>query len=519
MAVSRYILGSSYDEAEERRAVLQNTARQLPSPPWGAHSGSISVCGNGPSLREEYPLSYDGPIAALNGAWKALAVKGVTPDYIIVHDPAPENIAWFDDAPDSPTYLLASRVHPSIFDRLAGKKVVLWHIHGEFEAEAGATTMIGGGFTIGCRGLNLLNMMGFTHFDCYGYDSCYALTGENHATPQSWNITAPQPYQVDDRMFIAEPWMAAQVQEFLIQIESNRFNYTVCVKGDGYLKAALDHNTLEVLYDLDKAPGSFDFLGAMLNIESYKHEHGYSRVHVHFRAGSDHGFRPNELVDVGHEHKNLMLNNVVRPLLQMFAMREVDSVIRPMQFQYLPRMAVEYFKEKGFLPLYKASPEATDWAKQYEGAYVITLREAHYWPQRNSNIDEWVRFAGTLDRPVVFVRDTAKAYEAVPGFDICPDASIDLHKRLALYRAAKMNFFVTNGPAGLAHYSRDIPYLNFFKEAPGYPCYDKAWMKQAIGFEDQMPWAGPHQVMVYADDTCENIMAAFNATLAVAQEA
>jgi uncharacterized Rossmann fold enzyme len=496
------------DETEIRRAVSMNTARRFPAPKWHSRSGSISVCGNGPSLRWDYPLC--GPIAALNGAWKALAIAGVTPDYIIVHDPAPENVAWFDDAPESPVYLLASRVHPSVFEKLAGKNIVLWHMHDQAEAETGSKVLIGGGFTIGCRSLNLLNMIGFNHFDCYGYDSCYALTGENHATPQNWNITPPQLYQVGDEKFIAEPWMAAQVQEFLKQIEANRFNYTVEVHGDGYLRAALEHNTLEVLYDLEHAPGSFDFLGAMLNVENYKKANGYSRVHVNFKAGSHQGFRPVDLIDIGHEHKNLMLNNVVRPMLKMFAMNEVGSVSgKAMQFQYLPRMSVEHFKETGEMPRFEASPEATGWAQRYKGAYVITLREAHYWPQRNSNVEAWVRFARTLDRPVVFVRDTAKANEDIPGFDICPEASIDLHKRLALYRAAEMNFFVTNGPAGLAHYSRDIPYINFFKEAPGYPCYDPAWMKEAIGFEDQMPWASPRQRMIYADDTFENIEKAF----------
>lgn len=438
-----------------------------------------------------------------------LVGRGVMPDYIIAFDACEENASWFKECPEEPLYLIAASCHPKVYEALKGKKVRQWYVNGGKERELGYRPLIGGGFTVGCLSLNLLNLIGYTHFDIYGMDSCYGLDGTHHAAPQNWNITEPRIFTVGERSFLAEPWMAAQVEHFLEQIEAFRRNYTVDIKCDGFLKAALDHNTLEVLYDLDKAPGSFDFMGAMLNVENYKHEHGYSRVHVHFKPGSNKGFRPNEPIDIGHEHKSLMLNNVVRPLLQMFSMREVETVSKPMQFQYLPRMSVDYFNETGHLPRYEASREATEWAKKYQGFHVITLREAHYWPQRNSNLEAWTRFAGTLDRPVVFVRDTAKAEEPIPGFEICPEASRDLHKRLALYRQAEMNFFVTNGPAGLAHYSTDIPYLNFFKEAPGYPCYDKAWMKEHIGFDEQMPWAAPNQRMIYADDTFENISKAF----------
>lgn len=521
MAVE-FIISSVNDENEIRRAVNANAARRLPAPDWSSRSGAISVCGNGPSLRDLYPAG--GPIAALNGAWRVLVDRGIAPDYIVAHDPAPENVAWFVDAPKGPTYLLASRMNPTVFDMLRGHDVRIWHVYDDTERNYGFAPLIGGGFTIGCQAINLLNLMGFAHFDCYGYDSCFSITGEHHATYQPWGFEAPQPYQVGERMFLAAPWMAAQVQDFLRQIEANRWNYTVDVRGDGFLASALDHNTVRAVYDLDVAPGSFDFMCSMLNVENYRAMNGFSRVKVHFRPGSKDGFRPIDVIDVGHEQKNQMLNHVVRPLVRLFGMEETGEMPNPnviigaievpsdgvVAFAYSPRFSLEYFNETGNLPVYRESERARRWIRDTlpEGRpYVITLREAAYWPQRNSNMAEWVKFAKTLDGPVIFVRDTARADEPMDDFPICPKASLDLDKRLALYRYARMNFFVTNGPAGLAHYSRDIPYLCLFKDAPGYHCYDQGWLADYIGLPrgGQFPWAGPHQRLAYVDDTCENI--------------
>lgn len=515
----------SYDVKEADAWLAGNAKLGLSAPQYGSKSGAIAVCGNGPFLLENIPTGR--PVAALNNAWRALVKNGVMPDYIIAFDPSPNNVAFFEDCPDGPIYLLASSMHPSVFEKVRGKRVRQWHCHGDGERALGLGPLVGGGFSVGCVSLNLLNLMGFTHFDLYGYDSCYSLTGEHHATRQDWAITPPKIYQVGNRAFQAEPWMAAQVQEMLKQIQANKRNYTVEIHGDGMLSAALDFNTLKVVYDLDVAPGSFDFMCSMLNVENYRAESGYSRTVVHFKSGSRDGFRPVDVIDIGHKQKNQMLNHVVRPLLEMFGMHETGPIDNPavyvggiekhgdgvVSFPYSPRPSVEHYKETGKLPRYEASAAATAWSRRNypNRPYVITLREADYWPQRNSNVDEWVRFAKTLDRRVIFIRDTAKAGEPIDGFETCPEASIDLHKRLAIYRVAEMNFFVTNGPAGLAHYSKDIPYLNFYKTAPGYHCYDPVWLEEYVGLPPggQLPWHSPTQRLVYADDTFENIRDAF----------
>src|SRR6185369_15095602 len=153
-------------------AITTNLARKLPLLPLYAgrirpELGAINVCGNGPSLRTRYPSK--GPIVALNGAWRALAKHGITPDYIVAYDPAPENVAWFKDAPLKPTYLLGSRLHPGCFDLLKQHQVFMWHTHSDPERNPlKLEPLIGGGHTVGATVLNLLAAMGYQHFDLWG---------------------------------------------------------------------------------------------------------------------------------------------------------------------------------------------------------------------------------------------------------------------------------------------------------------------------------------------------------------
>lgn len=509
MAINKTVEFKQSMPAEEiRRVVAKNIARLLPSLVLGKCSGPISVCGDGPSLRTLYPK--DGPIAALNGAWRSLARVGITPDYIIAHDPNPENVVWFDDPPPNATYLLGSRMDPGVFDRLRKHNVQIWHLADS--PEAGMKPRIGGGPTIGGHAINVLAAAGYEHFDLYGYDSCYALDGEHHATPQPWAKENPQLFQIGDRSFVASPWMLGQVESILEQVHYNKRDYTIKVMGDGFLAAALEQNTLDVVYDLDKAPGSFDFLHSLFNVEHFMDQEGYSRARVHFKAGSDQGFRPNEPIHVSHAGKTRMMNKVVRPLMQMFSIEEVaDPGPDPKEFSYSPQEALYRYRRLGYMPQFTPNKEARRWARDKYGDHrpvVITLRECSYWPQRNSDVYEWVRFARSLPNTqrVVFLRDTDMVGHPFE-FEVSDEASLNLHKRLALYQVASMNFFVMNGPAALAYYTQHVPYAVFLTSAPGYPCYSPTFLQRFLGIDPggQFPWATPRQRLIYGDDDFELI--------------
>jgi len=491
-----------------------NAARGLPQVPLHDYSlRRINVCGNGPSLKEIWPDNHHSEVvASLNGAWRALQENGVSSDYIIAYDPSPENVAWFKNAPKDTKYILGSRMDPAVFDLLQDHQVYIWHLLSDNERALKLSPLFGGGHTVGSAALNLLAGMGYNYFHLYGYDSCWS-GNEHHAAPQEWAVEPPRPYSTNDgQTFMASPWMVGQVEQMLAQVLENTPDYTVKVHDKGMLAASLETNTLNVVYDLNVAPGSFDFMHSLFNVRHYMHENRWSKARVHFKAGSEKGFRPNELIQMSHAGKQRMLNKVVRPMLEMHGMEECEiPEHNRMEFSYSPAESLARYRATHHMPRFQPSREAMLWALENysDGPIVITLRECTYWPQRNSDTFEWIKFARYIgdSKRVIFLRDTDCVGQPFE-FETCDEASLDLHKRMALYRRASMCFFVMNGPASLAYYTQYIPYGVFLTSAPGYPCYSPEFLQRFIGIDPygQFPWTNlKRQRLVYGDDDFEAI--------------
>ena len=146
---------------------------------------------------------------------------------------------------------------------------------------------------------------------------------------------------------------------------------------------------------------------------------------------------------------------------------------------------------------------------------TLTLREVGYNEHRNSNRPEWHKLAQWLHSQgehVIIVRDTAKATEPLGGHQICPEASVDLHARAALYRAAKANLFVCNGPFTLALFDK-TPWLLFADVSDDAPeiCQTRDGWRTMLGCDvgGQVPWATPSQRIIYKPDSFENMKAAY----------
>jgi hypothetical protein len=142
---------------------------------------------------------------------------------------------------------------------------------------------------------------------------------------------------------------------------------------------------------------------------------------------------------------------------------------------------------------------------------TITLREASYETERNSDVDEWLKAAAAIVNAgyeVVFVRDTAKAEQTLDPFPINPAASVDLEHRGALYRSAFCNLFVSNGPAGFAM-AIDAPVLMLKPTCDklGWSFSEAMYVHYKI---KNLPGNPKHQRMVFEEDTSSNIIRAFN---------
>ncbi len=140
---------------------------------------------------------------------------------------------------------------------------------------------------------------------------------------------------------------------------------------------------------------------------------------------------------------------------------------------------------------------------------TITIRDSRIKPERNSQVEEWVKAADWLRLEgfdVVFIPDTDKADELFGSHQRSRKAALDVQYRLALYDAAALNLGVNNGPLALCFYSRR-PMLYFRPLCPHYPeTSQAAWLKYGIAYRSQPTWFTPLQRIVWdgADDY-ENI--------------
>jgi hypothetical protein len=265
-----------------------------------------------------------------------------------------------------------------------------------------------------------------------------------------------------------------------------------------------------VCYNVANAPLGFDFINWLVTQEINRELAGApAPLKVGFWVGKD-----------SKEHGKLdgrinWLDNVFRPALGFIgAVEDEKGNVGIAQQMYVPKQIVDFYNSGKIkkVPIFRAKGDY-DLPKD---VITITLREAEHWPHRNSNIEAWTKFAKYLvdkGERVIFVRDTAKANEPLEGFETCPEASIDLDKRMWLYDHAKLNMFVSNGPHVLTLYN-DKPWLTFIYIEDDRSTYTantrQFWrVKQGVEPGYQYPWSTEKQKLVWAIDDYENLVKAY----------
>jgi hypothetical protein len=127
--------------------------------------------------------------------------------------------------------------------------------------------------------------------------------------------------------------------------------------------------------------------------------------------------------------------------------------------------------------------------------FTVTLRREGRVPVMNSNEGAWRRFAEAIGAVVIADYD---------------DAPLHLHRKLALYAGAEMNFGVVNGPMHLLTLTH-CPVTIFKANVSA-----SNLKKHGIPTGSQLPWAGPGQRLVWEDDDYDNLMRHFDAQHAAA---
>jgi hypothetical protein len=266
-----------------------------------------------------------------------------------------------------------------------------------------------------------------------------------------------------------------------------------------------------VCYNIAFSPLGFDFIYWLIDAEMTRVREGApAPLKVAFWCGKKGDTRADRLA---------WLNNMMRPSLAFVgAVEDSTALLGRHKEVYVPRDIVAAVKAGETLPMLR--PPRVIPVKSGKPPVTITLREADHWPERNSNMDAWLRFARKLKKSgerVIFVRDTARAgeslYDRTCELETYPAASLDLGERLSLYEAAKANLFVSNGPAVLAtHGTR--PWLQFIPivdEGGYFRANTRSFWRDNMGVEPpgQFPWSRPDQRIIWQEDSYENIVAAW----------
>ena len=252
-----------------------------------------------------------------------------------------------------------------------------------------------------------------------------------------------------------------------------------------------------VRYDLSRAPIGWDFASWIIDQEM-------TRV----RQGAPAPLKVAFVGDIGRRrwgpNETQILEKVMRPLIPL-----IGAVENPIAMQaevrkefYMLRYVTEAARKGEEVPQFKAPDAGT-----VHDYVTITLREADYWPHRNSNLAAWSKLANELRRRgenVVFVRDTAKANEMFEDFLTSAEAALNVTARAKLYAQAKANLFVANGPWSLALFGKR-PWLMFNQVSPDDP-FDankpSLWKDfHGIAEGEQFPWSASDQRIIWeADD-------------------
>lgn len=127
--------------------------------------------------------------------------------------------------------------------------------------------------------------------------------------------------------------------------------------------------------------------------------------------------------------------------------------------------------------------------------YTVTLRHEPRVPVMNSDEAAWRRFAEAIGAVVI------EDYN---------DEPVHLHDRLSLYAGAEMNFGVVNGPMHLLTLT-EYPVTIFKANVSA-----SNLAKHGIPTGTQLPWARPHQRMIWEDDSHDNLMRRFESQRSVA---
>lgn len=196
----------------------------------------LAIIANGPSARSFPAWFWDQHGArslALNGALRLFRTS--KPTWWAACDPQPLVADFLADPPADTTYLIASKCHPSVFEALKDRSVMLWHlaepVYLDLVRDRDPVRL---GPTVTICALELADRLGFAKTETWGWDACY-LDGINHAAEQGHDGTGNIDFEFGGQTFrTTRNWMFEALRA------ADRFEDTprdITIHGGGMIAA------------------------------------------------------------------------------------------------------------------------------------------------------------------------------------------------------------------------------------------------------------------------------------------
>jgi Protein of unknown function DUF115 len=228
------------DETTARAQQAENERRALPE---AVRARSVIIVASGPSASDsavwERLASGVECSVALNGALSLFLERGLRPTYWCACDPQPL-VADFlpDNPPPEVVYLVASKCHPSVFEKLRGRDVRIWRLD-DFTPLPEGKLAVQCAVSITLVTMGLFRMKGYHRFETWGWDCCY-LDDRHHASTQPLPADNDLPLELRNeagdvlkRYRTTGTWMAEINDAAILAQNFSVMSYRIAINGGG----------------------------------------------------------------------------------------------------------------------------------------------------------------------------------------------------------------------------------------------------------------------------------------------
>lgn len=240
---------SAEERWEQTKAAIERYKDRAPVAP--AHDRLAVLACYGPSLIDTVDdlkresRTPDADLISVSGAHDFLLKRWIAPDYHVECDPRAhkaDNIAHHNP---STRYLLASCVHPALFEKLGeAADIALWHVaSAQHSVELidvlgeDPRTVITGGGSVGLRAISLLYAMGYRRFSVHGMDCSFADGGvAQHAGKHAGAKQDVVTFTCGGRVFSTSHILKTYATDFLEMVQHVN-DLDIRLHGDGLLQA------------------------------------------------------------------------------------------------------------------------------------------------------------------------------------------------------------------------------------------------------------------------------------------